>query len=117
MVTPTFQQYGRLAGPQTSYRGELMGYCRVGDILQDGTIVLDNQAVHKMAHRKAHMEASDMELRVEAAHTATDKRLTSRWMPSHQDIARATDDNERLDIKMNDVADRLAKKGTRLPVP
>ena len=42
VVTPTFQQYGRLSGPQTSYTGELMGYCRAGDILQDGTVVLDH---------------------------------------------------------------------------
>ena len=41
VVTPTFQQYGRLSGPRTSYRGELMGYCRAGDVLQDGTVVLD----------------------------------------------------------------------------
>ena len=58
-----------------------------------------------------------MELRVEAAHTTLDKRITSRRMPSHQDIAKARDDLERLDIKMNDRADRLAKKGTKLPVP
>ena len=117
VVTPTFQQYGRLAGPQTSYRGDLMGYCRAGDVLQDGTIVLDNQAVQNVAHQTPHREALDTELRVEAAHTTTDKCLTSRWMSSHQDIARAKDDKERLDIKTNDVADRLAKKGTALPVP
>ena len=58
-----------------------------------------------------------MELRVEAAHITGEKRLKSRWMPSHQDIARARDERERLDIKMNDLADRLAKKGTQLPVP
>ena len=58
-----------------------------------------------------------MELRVEAAQITATKRLKSRWMPAHQDIARARDERERLDIKMNDLADRLAKKGTQLLVP
>ena len=37
-------------------------------------------------------------------------------MPSHQDIAEARDELERLDVKMN-LADKLAKKGTKLAVP
>ena len=94
-----------------------MGYCRAGDILQDGTVIRDNHAVQKMAHQAPHREASDMELRVEAAQITADKRLMSRWMPSHQDLTRARDEGERLDIKMNDLAHRLAKKGTHLPVP
>ena len=94
-----------------------MGYCRAGDILQDGTVVLDKQAVQKVAHQVPHRVASHMELRVEATHITAAKRLKSRWMPSHQDIARARDEQERLDIKMNELADRLAKKGTQLPAP
>ena len=94
-----------------------MGYRRVGDLLQDGTVVLDNHAVQKVAHQAPHREASGMELRIVAAQTTADRRIASRWMPSHQDIATAKDDEQRLDIKMNDLADRLAKKGTRLPVP
>ena len=70
-----------------------------------------------MAHQTPHREASDIEVRVEAAHTRVDKHITSRWMPSHQDIAKARDDLERLHIKMNDLADRLAKNGTKPPVP
>ena len=40
-----------------------------------------------------------------------------RWMLSHQDIARARDEWERVDIKMTDLEDGLAKKGTQLLVP
>ena len=42
VVTPTFQEYGRLTGPQTSYRGEFNGVLLGRDVLKDGTIVLDN---------------------------------------------------------------------------
>ena len=53
-----------------------------------------------------------MELRIEAAHT-TDNQIS---MSSPQQIAQAKDENERPDIKINDIADKLAKKGTGLPV-
>ena len=42
-----------------------------------------NPAVQKVAHQAPHREVSDMELRVEAAHTTLEKHITSRWMPSH----------------------------------
>ena len=58
-MTPRFQRYGWLTGPETSYKTELMGYCRAGELLSDATIVLDNQAVQKVAHQ----------LSVEAAET------------------------------------------------
>ena len=57
-----------------------------------------------------------MDLRMEAVATTTNKGVTSRRMPSHQSMAVAKDAGECLDIKMNDLADRLAKKGTRLPM-
>ena len=108
VVTPTFQQYYKLTGPQTSYRGELMGYYRAGDILRDGMVVLDNQAVQKMAHQAPHREASDMEPRVEAAQITADKRLMSRWMLSHQDIAGA----DRLQDERP--GGQVGKKGNRV---
>ena len=45
VVTPSFQQYGCLTGPQASCRGELMEYCQVHDVISDATVVLDNRAV------------------------------------------------------------------------
>ena len=65
LVTPSFHQYGWLTGSQTSQRGELMGYCRAGDMLQNAKVVLDT--VKKVAHQAPHREASDMVLRIEAA--------------------------------------------------
>ena len=54
VVTPGFQRYGRPTEPQTSYKGGLMGYCQAGELLSDAMIVLDNQAVQKVAHQPLH---------------------------------------------------------------
>ena len=35
-------------------------------------------------------------------------------MPSHQALAQAQNNQERLDIKMNNLADKLAKKGAKM---
>ena len=68
-------------------------------------MVLDNQAVYKVARHALHREVSDMEMRGEAAQNTADKRLKSRWMPSHHDITRAQDERKRLDRKMKNLAD------------
>ena len=57
-----------------------------------------------------------MDLITEMAQTAVEKGLKSRWMMSPQDIAQARGEQEQLDIKRNDLADRPAKKRTKLPV-
>ena len=57
-----------------------------------------------------------MELRVEAAKTTEAKNFWSRWMPSHQELAHSKQEDERVDIKMDALADKLVKKGTKLPL-
>ena len=62
-----------------------------------------------------HREVVDMELRLEAAETIKAENIKSRWMPSHQELAHAKDDQERVDIKMNNFADKLARRELHAP--
>ena len=51
VVTPTFQQYGRLTGPQTSCRGELTLFGETGHfVLSTWTCALVHPCTHRCTH-------------------------------------------------------------------
>ena len=64
-----------------------------------------------------HRECSDVDPRQIIQTHQGAKQLQWRWIPSHRVIKRYHTDQEKKDIKHNDVVDRLAKSAAKLPLP
>ena len=112
------QVIARVHGPQTSYRAELMGLCVAASLAQPGSsITLDNKAVVDHGPSVPHREASDMDLRCQAAALLRDKQIKVRWIPGHRIASAARDGQELDDIHRNNEVDRPAKLATTLPLP
>ena len=112
------QVIAKVHGPRTSYRAELMGLCVAASLAQPGpSITLDNKAVVDHGPSEPHREASDMDLRCQAAALLRGKQITVRWIPGHRTTSAARDAQELDDIHRNNEVDRLAKLATTLPLP
>ena len=78
--------------PQTSYLAELMGFCVAASLAQpSSSITVDNKAVVDHGPSQPHREASDMDLRCQAAALLREKRITVRWIPGHWTASAARD--------------------------
>ena len=100
------QVIAKVHGPQTSYRVELMGLYVAASFAQLGSsITLDNKAVVDHGPSEPHREASDMDLRCQAAALLRDKQITVRWIPEHRTASAARDAQELDDIHRNNEVD------------
>ena len=108
----------RVTGPQTSYRAELQGAAIVSCLAdEEDELVIDHKAVVDYGAVTPHRECSDVDLRQMIQTHQGAKQLQWRWIPSHRVIKRYHTDQEKKDIKHNDVVDRLAKSVAKLPLP
>ena len=81
------------------------------------SITLDNKAVVDHGPFEPHREASDMDVRCQAATLLQDKHITVRWIPGHRTAFADRDARELDDIHRNNEVDWLAKLATPLPLP
>ena len=108
---------GRVRGPQTPYRAELMGMsvasclARAGDV-----VVLDHQAAADCATAAPYHEVCDVDVRQPLAQELHSKSLTPRWVPGHREERQARTPQEAQDIRGNNLSDSLASMGSELPL-
>ena len=108
---------GRVRGPQTLYRAELMGMYVASCLAQGGDeVVLDNQAATDCATAAPHRQVCDVDVRQPLAEELHDKSLMPRWVPRHREERQARTIQEVRDIRGNNLSDLLASMGSELLV-
>ena len=108
---------GRVRGPQTPYRVELMGMYVASCQAQAGDeVVLDNQAAADCATTAPYHEVCDVDIRQPLAQSLHDKSLMPKWVPGHREERQARTIQEARDIRGNNLSDSLASMGSELPL-
>lgn len=115
VCTETFQLCGRVMGPQTPYRGELTGV-HAALLLQPLPVRLDNKAVVEHAPHYPHREATDQDLRLKVFDQLQKGASCLSWIQGHQCQRPGQDVSLQAAIRLNSLADSLAKQGTGLPL-